>query len=96
MLDCDATDGRNGGAWAILTNGKILWQGEGGRARGSGLGSGPGEDQEATSLVLDLPKALERVSPPIVRAWAAHFSFPRKILQVLCGYFKHQRRVLFE
>ena len=25
-----------------------------------------------------------------------HFSFSRKILRVLCGYFEHQRRVQFE
>ena len=33
---------------------------------------------------------------PVVRAWATRFSFPRKILRVLCGYFEHQRRVQFE
>ena len=27
---------------------------------------------------------------------ATHFSFPRKILRVLCGYFEHQKRVQFE
>ena len=32
----------------------------------------------------------------MVWAWATHFSFPRKILRVLCGYFQHQRRVQFE
>ena len=53
------------------------------------------EDQGAVALVLDLAKAFERVSLPVVWAWAAHFSFPR-ILRVLCGYFEHQRRVQFE
>ena len=43
-------------------------------------------------MVLDLAKAFERVSLPVVWAWATHFSFPRKILRVLCGYFEHQRR----
>ena len=47
------------------------------------------------ALVLDLAKALERVSLPVVWARATHFSFPRKILRVLCGYFEH-RRVQFE
>ena len=42
------------------------------------------EDQGAVALVLDLAKALERVSLPVVWAWATHFSFPRKILRVLC------------
>ena len=53
------------------------------------------EDQGAVALVLDLSKAFERVSLPVVWAWATHFSFPRKILRVLCGYFEHQRRVQF-
>ena len=42
-------------------------------------------EQGAVALVLDLAKALERVSLPVVWAWATHFSFPRKILRVLCG-----------
>ena len=29
-------------------------------------------------------------------AWASQFSFSRKILRVLCGFFEHQRRVQFE
>ena len=44
----------------------------------------------------DLAKALEFPSLPLVWARARHFSFPRKILRVLCGYFEHQRRVQFE
>ena len=54
------------------------------------------KDQGAGALVLDLAKAFERVSLPVVWAWARHFSFPRKILRMLCGYFEHQRRVKFE
>ena len=54
------------------------------------------EDQGEVALVLDLAKAFERAGPPVVLAWATHFCFPRKILQVLCGYFEHQRRVQFE
>ena len=54
------------------------------------------EDQGALALVLDLANALERVSLPVVRAWATHFSFRRKILRVLCGCFEHHRRVQFE
>ena len=54
------------------------------------------EDQGAVALVLDLAKAFERVSLREVWAWATHFSFPRKILRVLCGYFEHQRRVQLE
>ena len=50
----------------------------------------------AVASVLDLAKAFERVSLPVVFAWATHFSFPRKILRVLGGYFEHQRRVQFE
>ena len=51
---------------------------------------------KAEDQVLDLAKAFERVSLPVVWAWATYFSFPRKILRVLCGYFEHQRRVQFE
>ena len=47
-------------------------------------------------MVLDLAEAFERVRLPVVWAWVTHFSFPRKILRVLCGYFEHQRRVQFE
>ena len=54
------------------------------------------QDQGAVALVLDLAKAFDRVSIPVVWALATHFSFPRKILRVLCGYFEHERRVQFE
>ena len=50
----------------------------------------------AVTLVLDLAKAFERVGLPEVWAWATHFSFPKKILRVLCGCFEHQRRAQFE
>ena len=40
------------------------------------------EDQGAAAFVLDFAKAFERVSLPVVWAWATHFSFLRKILQV--------------
>ena len=46
--------------------------------------------------MLNLAKAFERVSLPVVWACATHFSFPKKVLRVLCGYFEHQRRVQFE
>ena len=59
-------------------DGKIRWQSE-------------KKDQGVLALVLDLAKAFGRVSLPVVWAWATHFSFPRKILRVLCGYFEHQR-----
>ena len=59
-------------------------------------GKAKAEEQGAVALVLDLAKAFGRVSLPVVWAWATHFSFPRKILRVLCGYFEHQRRVQFE
>ena len=53
------------------------------------------EDLGAVAMVLDLAKAFERVSLPVVWGWATHFSFPPKILRVLCRYFEHQRRVQF-
>ena len=49
------------------------------------------EDVGAVALVLVLAKHLSGLW-----TWATHVSFPRKILWVLCGYFKHQRRVQFE
>ena len=54
------------------------------------------KDQGAITLVLDLAKAFERVSLPVVWAWATYYNFPRKNLRLLCGYFEHQRRVPFE
>ena len=54
------------------------------------------DHQGAVALVLDLAKAFERVSLPVVWAWATHLSFPRKILRVLCGCFQHQMRMQFE
>ena len=87
-MDWDATDGRNGGAqqtvWEILLEVEKF------------VGKAREEDQGALALVLDLTKAFERVSLLVVWAWATHFSLPRKILRVLCGYFEHQRRVQFE
>ena len=87
-VECDATDGRNGGPqrtmWEILMDMKRF----NGRAKA--------EEQGAVALVLDLVKAFERVSLLVVWAWATQFSFPRKILRVLCGYFEQQRRVQFE
>ena len=41
------------------------------------------EDQGALALVLDLAKAFERVTLPVVWAWATHFSFPWMILRLL-------------
>ena len=59
-------------------------------------GEAKAEEQGAVALVLDLAEAFERVGLLLVWAWATHFSFPRKILRVLCGYFEHQRRVQFQ
>ena len=76
----DATDGRNGGAqqtvWEVLTEMERF----DGRAKA--------EEPGAVALVLDLAEACERVSLPVVLAWATHFSFPRKFLRVLCGSFE--------
>ena len=33
-------------------------------------------DQEAITLVLDIAHAVERVSQPVVKAWATHCNFP--------------------
>ena len=71
-IDWDDTDGRNGGAqrtvWEILMEMERFKN----RAGGGDLG--------AVALVLDLAKAFERVGFPVFWAWAAHFSFARKML----------------
>ena len=84
----DATDGRNGGAEPTVR--ETLLDVDRFDYCAGGL------DQGAITLVLDLAKAFERVSLPVVWVWAEHFSFPRKILRVLCGYFEHLRSEQFE
>ena len=74
-VDWDATDGRNGGAqqpvWEILL--EMEW-----------FKFQAGEKDEGTvASVPDLATAFERVSHSVVWAWATHFNFPQKILQVL-------------
>ena len=54
------------------------------------------ESREQLLWFWDLAKAFERVSLPVVWAWATHISFPRKIFRVLSGYFEHWRRLQFE
>ena len=77
-VEWDATDGRNGGAQRTVWEVSMEMERLNGRAKA--------EDQGAVAQVLDLAKAFERVSLLVVWAWATHFSFPRKILWVLCGY----------
>ena len=87
-IEWDAIDERSGGAqrtaWEILMD-MNRFEYRGGE-----------EDSAAVALVLDLATSFERVSLPVVWAWATHFFFPRKILRVLCGYSEHQRRVHLE
>ena len=87
-IEWDATEDRSGGAQRTVW--KILMVMERFNHRAGE------EDQGKVALVLDLTKAFERVSLPLVWAWATHFSFLGKILRVLCGYFEHQRRVQLE
>ena len=67
-VDWDARNGRNGGAQQTVW--KMLMEME------RFNGQAKEEDQGAL--------AVERVSLPVVWPWATHFSFPRKILRVLC------------
>ena len=87
-IDWDAIDGRNGGAQRIVW--EILMEVERFKYRASE------KDLGAVALVFDLAKAFELVSFLVVWAWSTHFSVPKKIFRVLCGYFEHQRRVQFE
>ena len=65
-VDWDAIDGRNGGGqqrvWEILLEMQRFKY----RAGEGDLG--------AVTLVLDLAKAFERISLPVVWAWSTHFS----------------------
>ena len=87
-VEWDATDDRNGGAQ------RTVWENLLDMER---FKYGAGEEElGAVASVLDLAKAFEPFSLPVVWAWATHFSFPWKILRVLSGYFEHQRRVQFK
>ena len=77
-VDWDATDGRKGGAQQTSWEIQLEMERFNGKAKEEGQGA----------VVLDLAKAFERVSLPVVSAWATHFTFPRKILRVLCGLFR--------
>ena len=72
-VDWDATDGRNGGAqrtvWEVLMEMERF------------NGKAKSRRSRIRGLVLDLAKAFERVSLPVIWTWATHFSFPRKYLE---------------
>ena len=89
-IEWDATDGPNGGRSPACSVGSVAGNGE------VKISCRRKKEQGAVDLVLDLAKAFERVSLPVVWAWATHFNFPRKILRMLCGYLEHKRRVQFE
>ena len=74
-----ATDGRNGGAERTVWETSLEMESFDHRAAE--------KDQSASALVLDLAKAFQRVSLPVVWAWATHFRVTIKTLRVLCGYF---------
>ena len=67
-VDWDGTDDRNGGAQQAVC--EILMEMEG------FCGTANEEDHAGVALVLDLANAFERVSLPVVSAWATHFSVP--------------------
>ena len=75
-IEWHAFDCRNGGAQRTVRENLMVMERFKCRAREEDLG--------AMDLVLDLAKAFERVSIPVVWAWATHSSFPRKILRVPC------------
>ena len=78
-IEWDATDERDGGAdrtvWETLLRMERFSYHAGER------------DQGAIALVLDLVKAFDRVSLPVVSAWATHFKFSH-------DYFACAMRVL--
>ena len=87
-VDWDAAHGRNGGVQQTVWESMMEIERFNGKAKDEGQG--------ALAMVLDPAKAFERVSLPVVWAWATHFSFPRKVLRVLCGCCEHQMRVQFK
>ena len=82
-VDWDATAGRNGGAqqtvWEILMEMERF----NGRAKAA--------DQGALALVLDQAKALERVSLPVVWAWATHFRIPKEDFASAVGVLREHQ-----
>ena len=71
-VNWDAKDGRDGGAR------RAVWEVLMGMERFNGKAKE--QDQGALALVLDLAKAFERVSFPVVWAWATHFCFTKNDL----------------
>ena len=54
-------------------------------------------DQDAVTLVCWLGQSIRgRCRWTIVWAWTMHFGFRWRILRVLCVYFRHLRRMIFE
>ena len=47
-------------------------------------------------MLCDLPKAFEKVQLIAVWNWTWYFAFKMLLLCLRCGYFAHQRRVVFE
>ena len=76
-VEWDATEGQNGGAqrkmWEVLMEMETF------------SGKAKAEEQGAVALVLDLAKAFERVSLPVVWAWATHFGFPSAVISSTRG-----------
>ena len=68
-----------------------------GNLAGHGKVQMPGRRKMSGSIGLGLGESLRAgQSSSGVWAWTTHFSFQGKLLRVLCGHFKHQRRVQFE
>ena len=79
-VDWDATDGRNRGdqqtVWEILMEMERFYC------------KAKEENQGAVALVLDLAKASERVSLPVVWAWATHFQVAKEDLASAVRLFR--------
>ena len=50
----------------------------------------------AVTSLIELQKAFEKVQPIVVRNWRVYFKITVLLLLILCGYFAHHRRALFE
>ena len=52
--------------------------------------------ETTVTLVVDLASAFEKVQLKVVWRCATYYGILQSILPVVCGYFEHQRWVLFE
>ena len=53
------------------------------------------ESKGTVTLVVDPVGAFEKVQSSVAWHWTTCFRCPQRVSKVLCGYFAHERRVMF-